>query len=891
MTDTTLRLTSALADRYRIERELGAGGMATVYLAHDVRHERQVALKVLRPELAAVIGAERFLTEIRTTANLQHPHILPLFDSGAADSFLFYVMPYVEGESLRDRLNREKQLPVADAVRIAREVASALDYAHRHHVIHRDIKPENILVHDGQALVADFGIAIAVTSAGGNRLTETGMSLGTPHYMSPEQATGEREITARSDVYALGAVLYEMLVGEPPFTGPTAQAIVAKVITEEPRRLIPQRKSVPPAVQDAVLTALEKLPADRFDSAADFAKALGEAAQTLGRPRVSKTIALPAAAKAWRREGVWGWVAAGLATIAALWGWLRPQVAVNGQSPTRLAIMALGLGGSGGTSLQRQIGITPDGATILFVAVGADGVNRLMRQSLDESEPTAIPGTEGIASPQVSPDSQWLIGTRTLREQAAFRFALEGGTGSRLPQPIRSTAYAAWRNDGSLWISPESDRQLTRIGGRDSVTRPFQDRKNDLVVQQILPDDRTAIVVRRPLGTASGPGLLLDLETGEDTILLNVAVVEVRYTTGHLLYVLPDGTLQAAPFDPAKRRITGPSVSIASGVSVTGTGIAQLAVAPNGTLAYIPEEPRTLVFIERSGSARAATAERHNFHTPYFSPDGRRLATDFTSADGRDVWILSLDQGTLSRVTFDRDGHDATWSPDGRYITYTSTRAGPLGIYRTRPGSGAPAESLFTSSKLGYTGIWLRDGSALVTIGTELRPGSRSDIAIVRNAGRGPIEPLVASEFSEQYVALSPDERWLAFASDQSGQQQVYVRPLDGDGDQVQVSLSGGSEPVWGPNGRELFYRGATEGQAELMMASVRTQPQFEVTSRRALFPIGDIVGTTPHTNYDISPDGRTFAMVRRSPATRIMVIQNLPELVRRLRGTQRTTP
>ena len=211
--------------------------MATVYLAEDLRHDRRVAVKVLRPELAAVIGAERFLAEIKLTANLQHPHILPLFDSGEADSFLYYVMPFVEGESLRDRLRREKQLPVDDAVRIASEVASALDYAHRHGVIHRDIKPENILLHDGRALVADFGIALAASKAGGTRMTETGMSLGTPHYMSPEQAMGEREITARSDVYALGAVLYEMLTGDPPFTGSTAQAIVARVVTESPRPL------------------------------------------------------------------------------------------------------------------------------------------------------------------------------------------------------------------------------------------------------------------------------------------------------------------------------------------------------------------------------------------------------------------------------------------------------------------------------------------------------------------------------------------------------------------------------------------------------------------------------------------------------------------------------
>src|SRR5690348_9960031 len=248
--------------------------MATVYLAHDLKHGRKVAIKVLRRELAAVIGAERFLREIETIAGLQHPHILGLIDSGEVNGTAYYVMPFVEGESLRDRLMREKQLPIGDAVRIASEAAAALDYAHRHGVIHRDVKPENILLHDGAALVADFGIALAASKAGGDRMTETGMSVGTPQYMAPEQAMGERDITARADIYALGATTYEMLAGVPPFTGPTAQAIVAKVVASEPEPLTALRKTVPPHVDDAVLTALEKIPADRFASASAFARAL-----------------------------------------------------------------------------------------------------------------------------------------------------------------------------------------------------------------------------------------------------------------------------------------------------------------------------------------------------------------------------------------------------------------------------------------------------------------------------------------------------------------------------------------------------------------------------------------------------------------------------------------
>src|SRR5262249_9985203 len=239
------QLSNALRDRYRIEREIGSGGMATVYLAHDVRHERFVALKVLNPELGAVLGVERFLAEIRVTANLQHPNLLPLFDSGEADGLLFYVMPFVEGESLRARLVREKQLPVDEAVRIAAAVASALAYAHSHGVIHRDLKPENILLQSGQPMIADFGIALAVSNAGGARITQTGLSLGTPQYMSPEQATGDRAIDGRTDLYSLAAMLYEMLTGDPPHVASTSQAVIAKVLTDRPRSVRTMRTTVP----------------------------------------------------------------------------------------------------------------------------------------------------------------------------------------------------------------------------------------------------------------------------------------------------------------------------------------------------------------------------------------------------------------------------------------------------------------------------------------------------------------------------------------------------------------------------------------------------------------------------------------------------------------------
>jgi rhodanese-related sulfurtransferase len=322
VSDIRDRLSSALSRSYAIERELGAGGMATVYLARDLRHDRLVALKVLRPELAAVVGVERFLSEIRVTAALQHPHILPLFDSGEADGLIYYAMPHVKGESLRSRLEREHQMPIEEAIEVAKAVASALDYAHRHGVVHRDVKPENILFQDGQAVVTDFGIALALTAVAGDRLTEAGLSLGTPFYMSPEQATGDRPLDGRTDIYALGCVLYEMLTGEPPYTGRTAQAVIARILTERPRDVRALRENVPPALERALMKALEKLPADRHSTAARFREALtvqpsptpaGRASSAaLGGLRVARPTLLP-----------WG-VALAAAGVAVA-GWLRPE--------------------------------------------------------------------------------------------------------------------------------------------------------------------------------------------------------------------------------------------------------------------------------------------------------------------------------------------------------------------------------------------------------------------------------------------------------------------------------------------------------------------------------------------------------------------------------------
>ncbi len=760
-------------------------------------------------------------------------------------------------------------------------------------MVHRDIKPENILLQDGSALVADFGIALAVHQAGGSRMTQTGMSLGTPAYMSPEQAMGEREIGPRSDVYALGAMTYEMLAGEPPFTGPSSQAIVAKVLTEQPPPLRPKRPTVPPVAEGAILTALQKLPADRWGSAKEFSDALSGTGPP--RSQAAATVPIKAAGalplRRARSAVAWlGWVVAGIASAVAAWALLRPRPEI---SPSRLAIMAPGLGGSGASSSQRHLTFLPDGQELVYTMMGSDGVAHLVRQSLESEAGSVVSGAVNLSSPMVSPDGRWLVAVRADKNQV-YRLPLDGGEAELVSSAPLASYAATWGPDGTLWFS--DGNRLGQVVGDSLVTRV---RGNQHRVQQILPDGRTALVVRNRVGNSTGPVLMVDLEDGTESQLLGTPVLEARVTQGLLVFVTLGGNLQVAALDRDSRRISGTPLTVATNVATTQTAIAQFAVSPNGNVAYIPEEPASLVFLDRSGASRLVTAERRNFHHPTFSPDGRRISLDFSSVEGRNVWILGLEEGTLTRATFDRDGHDATWTPDGRFLTYITPMTRPDGIIlvllRKRPGSAEPADTLLASPSLSYTGQWLRDGSGLVTTGVNLRRDprrpdsvqaeSRSDAGIIRNGGKGPLEPLVASAFAEQYVAVSPDGRWISFVSDQSGRDEVYVRDLAGQSDQVLVSLDGGNEVAWSPDGREIYYRETKQSDPYLVAARISTTPALVVTGRQRLFPIGDMVGSGPHANYDISPDGKTFVMVRRSPAARIMVIQNLPALARRLQG------
>ncbi|HXV16792.1 MAG TPA: serine/threonine-protein kinase, partial [Gemmatimonadaceae bacterium] len=576
MTGSPDRLVSALADRYRIERELGKGGMATVYLAEDLRHGRKVAVKVLLPELAAVLGAERFLSEIHVTAALQHPHILPLFDSGQADSQLFYVMPFVEGESLRSRLDRERQLPIDDALRIAREVGSALGYAHRHGVIHRDIKPENILLHDGHALVADFGIALAVTSAGGGRLTQTGLSLGTPQYMSPEQATGEREIDARSDLYSLAAVTYEMLGGEPPHTGTTMQAVIARMLTERPRNVRSLRSSVSDNVATALDVALERIPADRWTSIEEFENALDGKITRSGTGNRDRIVPLRKLSAGPQLSALKNPVTMALAAIAIIASAIAVAAIATRKAPRELptARFALTLprGGQFGSATQTVFGISPDGKWILGRARIGTNQGTLFLRSIDNTHIIPLPGTELSLNAWFSPDSRW-VGFANPNSLAKVSVATH-----EIVQimPIRGIyGGAAFAPDGRIVTSMENSRLFVASGNGDSPKRLCDKSGDPLIVQVgpiVLADGETVLFSAATTSSLSNSKLAVgSLRTGECRLLDMPAIQPLGVVDDIVAFATLSGVIMAARFNQRTRNVEGNAIPLVSDVDVNQT--------------------------------------------------------------------------------------------------------------------------------------------------------------------------------------------------------------------------------------------------------------------------------------------------------------------------------
>ncbi len=885
-------LSQALEGRYAIHREIGRGGMATVYLARDLRHDRDVAIKVLRPELAAVIGAERFLAEIKTTANLQHPHILPLHDSGEVNGAVFYVMPFVEGEALRDRLQREKQLPIAEAVRIATEVASALGYAHRHGVIHRDIKPENILLHDGQALVADFGIALAASSAG-SRMTETGMSLGTPHYMSPEQAMGERDLDARTDVYALGCVLYEMLTGDPPFTGSTAQAIVAKVMTEKPVPPSRGRDTVPEAVEDAVLTALAKLPADRFASPAEFAEVLnagGPARPKLRGRRAERVASGPG------RWVVLAAVMVGLAGLAA-WGWLRPVEIAGAAGSARVDLIlpdsapvefigeaTIGVG-------QTAIAISEDGRTLAYVGGGGNRP-RIFIRPLDRFGVTPLAGTEGAFRPFFSPDGAWIA---FFADNQLRKVATAGGPVTTLAEASQTTGGVWTRSGDILYTSDLSQQALMRVSaaGGQAARLNGEARMECSKTMSLLPDDGWILCT-----TVSDQAftflLAYALETGEHRVLVRageartwevgqpipddvlIGTTPLYRGDGTLLYTRPDGTLLSLRFDPDRLITSGDPVVVATGIrQESWSHHAQVAAAGDGTIAYISGSDAhlgVLAWLDRSGRVDTLPFPAANSLGTDVSPDGAQVAVAIPAVSGAlELWLYDLRSGNRSRLLANLSSSESRWTSDGKYVI-AGLRGGFL--VRVDPNRPGRLDTLARTSSYPFV-LSRNDRFLLGTPGPQALAGEvhLGTYRIVLDGSLPPEPVTLGGQAGGAYgPTLSPDDRWVAYLGRAGG---VFVEPYPPTGEIYRISGQvDGDVPYWSAEGDEIFF--PSNSQMYVTRVHPGSPPRFDPPRLLVAQRFANYAGRP----YAVAPDEQRFLIKLSSPehsAHSIRVILNHP--------------
>ena len=905
MTAAFDRLTVALSDRYRLQRELGAGGMATVYLAEDLKHDRQVAIKVLRPELAAVIGAERFLTEIKTTAHLQHPHILPLHDSGECDGFLYYVMPLIEGETVRDRIIREKQLPIADAVRIARECALALDYAHRKGIVHRDIKPENILLQDGHPLVADFGIALAITRAGGTRVTQTGFALGTPRYMSPEQAAADRSIDGRTDVYSLGAVCYEMLAGEPPFMAVTAQETVGKLLSEPPRPLGSLRRTVPAGVASAIHQSLEKLPADRWTTPGEFAAALLASVTGGGPASTSRPRRLPLLAGSSIIV-----VALAAALIPRAIRSASPRPEANTASVRHLSIQLPDSAPFSPTSDEfsapkQGIAISPDGNLVAYVGRrGTSTALHLVR--LADGSVTPLEGTDGARLPAFSPDGRWLA---FLARNELRKVSVDGGPIVRL-STVDAPTGLFWLSDEKLLVSrsalgpgtvPASGGRFEWLGEKFHAT--------SFIHTQLLPDGThllgtTAYGDLATISLASGDLQFIThgSEQGRGRFGNALRGRNPHYMRNGYLVFASGSSIMSVAFDLRTLRATGRPEPVASGVRAEGgPGEAHFAISEDETLVFAPGADLgngALVWVNQLGQITDRLSTQSGDLVAFrLSRDGGRLATVVRQPNAdAETRILDVARRVEDRARLDGEFVVTSWSADGRSL---------LGGYTpdTAPGRGC----CFMGARLDVGRLTVAFAKSRYPILVEFDESPdgtlRCDDVVVTSpaaSGATPVAsqmgllrrtddsapPRLYSNAVQGDCKFSPDGRWIAYTNSEG----LFVTPatLDSSAGSNKLVPGASTQALWAPDGKAIFY---SEGRG-LFRIGLRitgdavepSEPQL-LFRRDGLFTTWDVWGN----GWDLGRDGRLLVWEGpvQPPAGHLNVITGLGVLAEQRSGSR----
>ena len=850
---------------YEILSPLGAGGMGEVYRARDGKLNRDVAIKVL-PEAVAEDAERlaRFQREAQVLAALNHPHIAAIYGLEKAGNVEALVLELVEGETLAEMI-AAGPIPIDEALAIARQIADALEAAHEKGIVHRDLKPANVkITPEGKVKVLDFGLAKALTGDGSSpdvtssptltaRSTQAGVILGTAAYMSPEQARG-KTVDKRADIFAFGALLYEMLAGRRAFEGETVSDTLAAVLKTDPDwSALPP--GTPPAVRKVLRRCLERDRDRRLRDVADARIEMDEA------PEGEVGLAAPAAAASGRSRRLAFFAVAVAAVLAglAIWSLARARPAEPGR------VYRLAIPGAACNALSHAA-ISPDGRWVCWATPGeAMSQSVLMLRALDRFEERPLPGGEAGREPFFSPDSRSVA---FFNERGLISVSLDGGAPQLLVPGIDGSG--AWGRGGVIVFSGAEKNGLQRINAGGGQPGPLTTLDSALgerahLWPAFLPDGRTVLfTIVLQDGFSIGA---VDLASGRRHVVLSDASYGRYAANGYLLYwTAPTPTLMAAPLDPAKAQVTGAGVPVLQGLGSTmGRGSACFDVSGNGTLIYRGggnlEASNAVVSVDRKGAVAQLIESRSSWTQPRFSADGERVLVRKTATPNCDLWVFDHPRQTLTRLTTENDNHDPIWTPDGKRVTFHVTgSAKPQGlVWKPADGSG-PAESLLPDTDF-LPGSWSGDGRLLAL--TRSDPATSSDIWVLSRNGPPEAKPFLQTKFKEEFPAFSPDGRYLAYTSNESGRDEVYVQAYPGPGGRWQISSAGGTGALWSRDGKELFY---ASGNRTMMAVAVATRPAFSASAPVELFSGKFVWGRV--ANYDIAPDGKHFVMVQASEET-----------------------
>ena len=864
---------------YEIIERIGAGGMGEVFLARDTRLGRHVAIKILPASFAHDDELRgRFEREARAISSLSHPHICALYDIGHQDGTNFLVLEYVEGETLSSRLVKGA-LPIDRVLRYAIEIASALDHAHRRAIVHRDLKPGNIILTKGGAKLLDFGLAkfqppaanagVLLSSAPTEHAPVTGRGtiVGTLQYMSPEQLEGKKA-DARTDIFAFGAVTYEMTTGRKAFEGHSQASLIAAILQVEPRSMSEVQPAISPALERVVKTCLAKDPDERWQTAHDLMlelKWIADGASTSSQ--VASVIN-----KGTRRERLfWVTVLFTTALIVGIVAWLfRPAPAPVVRPLSRFAL-ELPANLQLAKDERPVIALSPDGMSLVYVA--SNGANtQLYVRRLDQLEASPIPGTEGALGPFFSPDGQWV---GFYANGKLKKVSLKGGTPTVICSVPPVMHGASWGTDDTIFFSPAHSWGIYRVpasGGQSQVVTTPDGSKGERghYWPQVLPGGKAILFTIGTRDSFDDARIAVQwLDTGERKILIDGGTCGRYLPTGHLVYARA-GALLAVPFDLSRLEVKGAPVLVVEGVKTDArSGAANFSVSNAGSLLYVSGKSdanmRELLWVDRHGQAQPLTDTKNEFHTPSLSPDGQRLAVSIEGVT-QNIWVYDLARGTLTKLSFEEDWGPA-WTPDGNRIAYTSGRvASPPAIAWRFVDRSSEDELLVASETPIFTGSWSPDGKVLAYtdgFAEEVLPRRSTgyDIWLIRPDSERKPEPFLRTKFDESGPEFSPDGRWLAYVSNESGRNEVHVVTFPGPGARRQISTAGGTSPRWARNGKELFYRNGNK----MMAVAISLQPEFRASTPQVLFEGAyEEAGRPdePH-NYDVTRDGQRFVMLK----------------------------